>query len=529
MHATVLALSLAFAGPAHSATPGWAAHPQQAWERYVEAQLDLSALGLGSLAARRVWSETGSLAAGTSAYFQMRPEPGITYTLQGVCDERCDDLDLRVTGLEGAVVGRDGAPDAVPLVHFNLGDAGPFEVQVTMVGCLASACRFGVALYEAGPSEARARGTPAPSEGAAPTDTGVSLPWDGRSSLRGRLLPDQFFHRIDRAFAKGDHLDALLRSSEFHPYLAAVSPSGRWWVGDASEAGGSRLSLEVDEPGTWRLFLASRLATESGAYVFEAAPAPGSTTGFKEAPTVLGAQASGGGSPRVFGVFVGISDYPGNGVDLPYTSADASRTLDAMRHSRDLDEAGQALFTDDRATRRSVLRAVRRLSAAAGPDDTFVFFFSGHGVQVPAPRAQASDPDGLDEALMLHDGPLLDDELAEALAEAQAGAIVVILDACYSGGFAKDVISRPGRLGIFSSEEHVTSQVAAEYRAGGYLSEFVFDGVGKRAADQDGDGALTATELLEYLHERYRRQSDLSHQHLVVDRGSVAGERVLFR
>ena len=75
----------------------------------------------------------------------------------------------------------------------------------------------------------------------------------------------------------------------------------------------------------------------------------------------------------------------------------------------------------------------------------------------------------------------------------------------------------------------VTSAVAASYRAGGYLAEFVYDAVGKAAADTDGDGAVTADELIAYLHARYRAEPHLTAQHLVVDRGGVAGTRVLFR
>ncbi|NIR99882.1 MAG: hypothetical protein GWN99_02225, partial [Gemmatimonadetes bacterium] len=63
----------------------------------------------------------------------------------------------------------------------------------------------------------------------------------------------------------------------------------------------------------------------------------------------------------------------------------------------------------------------------------------------------------------------------------------VVLDACFSGGFAKDVISAPGRMGLFSSEEDVTSSVAAKFRAGGYLAVFLADAVGDGLADADAD------------------------------------------
>jgi len=178
-----------------------------------------------------------------------------------------------------------------------------------------------------------------------------------------------------------------------------------------------------------------------------------------------------------------------------------------------------------------------------GPEDTFVMFYSGHGGQTrrsggPAP----TDPDSLDETLALYDGEISDDELSSLFDEIDDGTVLLWLDSCYSGGFAKDIVSAPGRMGIFSSEEDVTSNVADKFRAGGYLSLFLDEAIAQGLADEDGDRAITAIELSQYLHERYRsdvkstRAADvvrtemtLGYQHLVVDRGSIGAYDVLFQ
>ena len=124
----------------------------------------------------------------------------------------------------------------------------------------------------------------------------------------------------------------------------------------------------------------------------------------------------------------------------------------------------------------------------------------------------------------------------------RAGTTLLFLDSCFSGGFAKDMISVPGRMGMFSSEEDVTSQVAVKFRAGGYLSIFLDEAIGDGLADEDSDGSVTAIELSEYVHYRYRNDVKSSspddfvmtggrqsgYQHLVVDRGSVGPYDVLF-
>jgi len=90
----------------------------------------------------------------------------------------------------------------------------------------------------------------------------------------------------------------------------------------------------------------------------------------------------------------------------------------------------------------------------------------------------------------------------------------------------------------------VLSSVAVKFRAGGYLADFFAEAVGDRLADADRDGEITAIELSQYLHERYRSDvksggrgdtyvrtggPQTGYQHLVVDRGSVGPYDVLFR
>ena len=96
----------------------------------------------------------------------------------------------------------------------------------------------------------------------------------------------------------------------------------------------------------------------------------------------------------------------------------------------------------------------------------FLFFYSGHGAYVEGRR----ELDGRDETLYVSDGHITDDQVSVWFDSVNARLGVIALDSCFSGGFARDVISAPGRMGIFSSEEDVTSNVAERFQAGGYLS-----------------------------------------------------------
>jgi hypothetical protein len=151
----------------------------------------------------------------------------------------------------------------------------------------------------------------------------------------------------------------------------------------------------------------------------------------------------------------------------------------------------------------------------------------------------ASDADGYDETLALSNNTITDDEVNELFNQLSAGTQLIILDSCFSGGFAKDVISRPGRMGLFSSDEDVPSLVAGKFQAGGYLSYFFQDAITGGNADFDGDNSINAMELSQYIHERYNFESlskgpstfdtpDFGYQHLVADRGGVTHDQILF-
>jgi hypothetical protein len=279
-------------------------------------------------------------------------------------------------------------------------------------------------------------------------------------------------------------------------------------------------------------------ADEIGEYVL--ALATGGAGGSPGGGTFAGGNASGG---RTFGIFTGISDYPGSGSDLDFTAGDAIRVRDALIRGGGMLPEDAVTLTDQDATVANLENALDEIASKAGPNDTFVFFYSGHGGRLERSAGpETSDPDALDETLVLYDGEIRDDDMRDFLEPIHAGTTLLFLDSCFSGGFSKDVISVPGRMGMFSSEEDVTSQVAVKFRAGGYLSHFLDEAIGDGFADENHDGNVTAIELSEYVHLRYRNDvkssnpGDFVHtggpqagyQHLVVDRGSVGPYDVLF-
>jgi metacaspase-1 len=103
----------------------------------------------------------------------------------------------------------------------------------------------------------------------------------------------------------------------------------------------------------------------------------------------------------------------------------------------------------EQASTAKVYDAVENwLIDGAGPDDRVLFYFSGHGSQIP--DENKDEDDQFDEVLLLYDtvltekhgrqalsGVLLDDHLNHMLARMKSRNILVILDACHSGSATK--------------------------------------------------------------------------------------------
>jgi len=318
-------------------------------------------------------------------------------------------------------------------------------------------------------------------------------------------------------------IDAV--SDEFDTYLMLSPPTGDQLDNDDGPDGtNARLTEVLAEDGEYTIQVTSFAPGETGRYTL-------SVTQGQESERQRTVQAG----QRVFAVMVGVSDYPGDHNDLPFTDEDAIKLEEELARQGVLNPASIVL-TNAQATRASVTAAFREVAAQAGPDDLFIFFFSGHGVQ-----EDSDDPaelDGRRELLSLHDGDLSDDELAALFETVDARLALLVIDACYSGGFARDIITRPGIMGVFSSEEDLTSAVADKFQAGGYLSHFLRTGL-EGAADENGDNLVTAGELSTYLRRQFQVEvadveaetadGQRNYQNLVIDRGGVQVDDVIIR
>ncbi len=340
----------------------------------------------------------------------------------------------------------------------------------------------------------------------------------------------------------GSIVRVRVTSRDFDTMVMVVGPNGQTWFNDdANDLGAdgterpldSTLLIAIPVTGTYRLLVSAYGHERTGAFQVATTLRPPVIVRPGEfAPS--GPFAGPEGRGRILGLYAGITEYRTEG--RLYGCADDARLLaEAMRAAHLQTPIEQTVLVDGMATRAAFLAGLQDLAQRAAPDDVVMVFWSGHGNVQPAFQ-DPGELDGLDETIRMIDGSLTDTEIVAALDRVRAGTVVLAIDACHSGGFADDFVRRPGRIGLFSSDEDVLSETAEARRAGGYLSWYLRTGVLGHADAKPHDGVLYAGELTDYLSEGFIRDHRLMNgdgefdpmQRLVVRRGSVSWNDVLW-
>lgn len=165
-----------------------------------------------------------------------------------------------------------------------------------------------------------------------------------------------------------------------------------------------------------------------------------------------------------YAIVVGIADYYQN--PLQYTDDDAYDFANLLLQSPSMWDAGNIILLLNRdATTTNFITALNAISAQATANDTLVIFYSGHGGQW-ADIAPFDEADGYDESLCFIDVDMTDDQLAWLLSSVPVSKLLVLVDACFSGGMiraASEDATLPHSIGVGLGEDLVSpSNVATK-------------------------------------------------------------------
>jgi WD40 repeat protein len=258
-------------------------------------------------------------------------------------------------------------------------------------------------------------------------------------------------------------------------------------------------------------------------------------------------RAAGAGGGDKWAVIVGVSDYDDPAIpDLGYSASDARTVYGILtdpkrggyRPSNVRLLVSGASDPGSRPTRRNIMGRVEVFLSQAGPGDTVLFYFSGHGIE--------HQEQGYLLPSDAESGPLLPqfavslEFLNRSLAANGATQRIVLLDACYSGvgkaigegmgaAFAQSLFaSADGRVTLASCGPAEQSYEWPD-RSASVFTHYVCDGLSGKA-DYDQDQSVSLTELHRYVSEQVRRwAADHNKQQSPRMQADVSGEIVIAR
>jgi len=143
------------------------------------------------------------------------------------------------------------------------------------------------------------------------------------------------------------------------------------------------------------------------------------------------------GFEKGYALIVGVANYP-NVRPLPITVLNDAKDIAGMLQRAD--RAGYAadhvrLLLDTDATKANILDGLKWLAANASADATAVFFFSGHGGRIESGADSGNYLIPIDTVLnAIGKTAISSDELTTALNQIKTKRVVVLMDACHSGG-----------------------------------------------------------------------------------------------
>jgi len=228
------------------------------------------------------------------------------------------------------------------------------------------------------------------------------------------------------------------------------------------------------------------------------------------------------GAETRWALLVGVDRYDSSGVSpLRYPGADVRGLAKVLIENCGFAADHVIIMTSDAtgrnaATSTGVLRWMEGLKAVVQPADTFLFYFSGHGVEMDKESFLLTRDAEAESRSLLQKSSLSVAEVRDALEEIRARRLIQIVDACRihpeAGRGTRDNPLTPGlsrdlvvKADIARGTEMAATIFACKvgqcsyegYKGHGYFTYFLMEGL--RGAGAGGSGDVTLASLVDYL------------------------------
>jgi uncharacterized caspase-like protein/TolB-like protein len=217
---------------------------------------------------------------------------------------------------------------------------------------------------------------------------------------------------------------------------------------------------------------------------------------------------------------IGVSRYQHPELNLQFADVDARAIATILQHQADgplYRETRSLVLTNEEVTRESILNSLENIVHQAGPDDVAVIFLAGHGVQDLATGSYYFLPYAASADNLLTVGLRMSDfdEMIRLLRRNVRG-VVVMLDTCHAGalpgpssGFvgggepAAQLSAGEGFFLLAATKPGEESKEKPELKHGAFTYALL-EGL-QGAADTDGDGLISVSDLFGYVARRVPR------------------------
>lgn len=235
--------------------------------------------------------------------------------------------------------------------------------------------------------------------------------------------------------------------------------------------------------------------------------------------------AGGVASSDLYVLAVGVNEYKNTTLNLNYGRPDAEAFTEAIeRQSGDIFQSvNVTTLYDGQATRAGLQSSFEDIITSARPQDTFLFFYAGHGVMSePEGDRQGDFYMALSDVVQLYGNNtglqaegISGAEMTELSRRIPARKQVIVLDACQSGGavqtFAmrgaaeqKAIMQLARSAGLVVLASTGTEQYATEFQALGHgvFTYALLNGLNGKADGGSRDGKITVKELEAFINDR---------------------------
>jgi formylglycine-generating enzyme required for sulfatase activity len=153
--------------------------------------------------------------------------------------------------------------------------------------------------------------------------------------------------------------------------------------------------------------------------------------------------------PRLYVLTIGVKDYRLPGLNLFYADKDAKEVATLFQKQTNLyDVRKVTILVNELATRTSIRNAFDDMQKRVSPQDLFVLFFSGHGIEKALIPYDYNEQDP--------ESSVISQDYLTAKLNLMGCNSLILLDACHSGSFAK------GKDVVTSAQRPISADAAIE-------------------------------------------------------------------